>query len=80
MYTYKAKVIKIIDGDTVDFDVDLGFHVMIRLRGVLNVDTPSHEETGGLESLLDEKKDQEGYVTIMTDKKDGVDIFSIKLL
>ena len=42
MYQYKAKVIKIIDGDTVDVDIDLGFSVIlakqrIRLHGI---DTP----------------------------------------
>ncbi len=42
MYQYKAKVIKIIDGDTIDVDIDLGFSVIlakqrIRLHGI---DTP----------------------------------------
>lgn len=41
MYTYQAKVIKIIDGDTLDLDIDLGFgvhrHQRIRLS---NIDTP----------------------------------------
>ena len=27
LYTYKAKVVKIVDGDTVKFDVDLGFRI-----------------------------------------------------
>ena len=30
---YRAKVRRVVDGDTVDLDVDLGFHVIIRLRG-----------------------------------------------
>ena len=42
MYEYRVKVIKVIDGDTVDVDIDLGFDVWmlkqrIRLYGV---DTP----------------------------------------
>lgn len=41
MYEYKAKVDRVIDGDTVDFIVDLGFKVYIKIRGrLLGVDTP----------------------------------------
>lgn len=29
MYEYRAKLIKVIDGDTVDLDIDLGFNVHI---------------------------------------------------
>ena len=75
MYKYKAKVKRVVDGDTVDFDVDLGFHVIIRLRGrLLDVDTPErgHQDwakaTEMLESLLKEQEDEEGYVTIHTGK------------
>ena len=32
MYTYEAKVVKVIDGDTVDLDIDLGFHIRITKR------------------------------------------------
>jgi|TARA_R100001594_G_C4027713_1_gene260600 micrococcal nuclease len=41
MYTYKAKCTRVIDGDTIDADIDLGFditvHKRIRLSGI---DTP----------------------------------------
>jgi len=41
MYTYKAKLDRIIDGDTIDANIDLGFdvsvHKRIRLAGI---DTP----------------------------------------
>ena len=30
MYTYKAKVVKVVDGDTVDLDLDLGFGVVLK--------------------------------------------------
>ena len=30
MYEYRCKVIKVIDGDTVDVDIDLGFDIMLR--------------------------------------------------
>ena len=41
MYEYKAKVKRVVDGDTVDFIVDLGFniHTTIRTR-LIGVDTP----------------------------------------
>ena len=29
MYEYRCKVVKIIDGDTVDVDIDLGFGVWL---------------------------------------------------
>jgi micrococcal nuclease len=32
MHDYLAKVIKIVDGDTIDCDVDLGFHTYTRVR------------------------------------------------
>ena len=35
MYEYKAKVHRVIDGDTVDLIVDLGFGVHIKIRGRL---------------------------------------------
>ena len=42
MYEYKAKVIKVIDGDTVDVDIDLGFGISLnneRVR-IMGIDTP----------------------------------------
>jgi micrococcal nuclease len=41
-YTYKAIVVRVVDGDTVDVDIDLGFGVWFsnqRIR-LLGVDTP----------------------------------------
>jgi len=39
MYTYRCKIVKVIDGDTVDVDIDLGFGMWIhnervRLNGI----------------------------------------------
>ena len=42
MYEYRAKVIKVIDGDTVDVDIDLGFGIILtdeRVR-IMGIDTP----------------------------------------
>ena len=30
MYTYRAEVVKVVDGDTIDVDIDLGFEVWVR--------------------------------------------------
>ena len=30
MYEYKCKIRKVVDGDTVDVDIDLGFGVWLR--------------------------------------------------
>ena len=53
MYEYRINVVKIIDGDTVDVDIDLGFGVWlkkqrIRLHGI---DTPESRTRD-----LDEKR------------------------
>ena len=75
MYKYKAKIAKVVDGDTVDFDVDLGFNVSIKIRTrLLDVDTPERghpdwaKATSILTTLLNEQKDEEGYVKIETKK------------
>ncbi len=42
MYEYRATIIKVIDGDTVDVDIDLGFDIVIkdeRVR-IAGIDTP----------------------------------------
>ena len=42
MYEYKCKVLRVIDGDTVDVDIDLGFGVWLRKERVriMGIDTP----------------------------------------
>ena len=42
MYEYNCRIVKVVDGDTVDVDIDLGFDILlsnqrIRLKGI---DTP----------------------------------------
>ena len=58
MYEYRAKIIKIVDGDTADVDIDLGFGVVLtdeRVR-LMGIDTPESrtrdkvEKTFGLAS------------------------------
>ena len=42
MYTYKISVLKVVDGDTVDVDIDLGFGVWLKKQRVrlYGIDTP----------------------------------------
>ena len=41
MHEYRATVERVVDGDTVDFDIDLGFHVRTRQRcRLLGYDAP----------------------------------------
>ena len=44
-YTYKARVIKVIDGDTIDVDLDVGLHITIRKRLRL-LDIDAYEKRG----------------------------------
>jgi len=42
MYEYRCNIIKVVDGDTVDVDIDLGFGIWIkdeRVR-IMGIDTP----------------------------------------
>ena len=41
MYTYKAKISNVVDGDTMDAIFDLGFYMTFKIRlRVMNLDTP----------------------------------------
>ena len=42
MYEYRCKIVKVVDGDTVDVDIDLGFGVWMRGERVrlFGIDTP----------------------------------------
>lgn len=83
MYQYKAKVLKVLDGDTVDIDLDLGFNIVlanqrVRLAGI---DTPESRTTIAEEKVrgqLSKKKVAEklpvgSWVTIETKRSDSND-------
>ena len=42
MYEYKTKLVRVVDGDTVDVDIDLGFGVWLRNQRIriYGIDTP----------------------------------------
>ena len=58
MYEYKCKVLRVVDGDTVDIDIDLGFGIWMHKERVrmMGIDTPESrtrdkvEKTFGLAS------------------------------
>lgn len=85
MYTYQATIKNIIDGDTVEIDLDLGFNVVlsklkIRMEGI---DTPESRTTNQEEKirgLLSKKKLQDKLpinktVKIITTKSESDDKF-----
>ena len=42
MYEYRVKIVKVVDGDTVDVDIDLGFGVWLKKQRIrlFGIDTP----------------------------------------
>ena len=42
MFTYGAKLVRVVDGDTVDIDIDLGFGVWLKNERIrlYGIDTP----------------------------------------
>ena len=54
MYEYKCKVLRVVDGDTVDVDIDLGFGVWLhkeRVR-IMGIDTPESRPSDKVEKVF----------------------------
>ena len=51
MYEYRCKVLKIVDGDTVDVDIDLGFGIVLKSERVriMGIDTPESRTSDKVE-------------------------------
>jgi len=51
MYEYRVNIVKIVDGDTVDVDIDLGFGIWLRNERVriLGIDTPESRTSDDIE-------------------------------
>ena len=62
-YTYRAEVVNVVDGDTIDVHIDLGFYVWIRYQRIhlFGIEAPAPAEAAGaaatehLKSLIDGK-------------------------
>ena len=54
MYQYKAKITKVIDGDTVDVDIDLGFEVWLKNQRIrlYGIDTPESRTSDKTEKIF----------------------------
>ena len=54
MYEYRCAVLKVVDGDTVDVDIDLGFGVWVRNERVriMGIDTPESRTSDRVEKLF----------------------------
>jgi len=54
MYEYKAKLLKVVDGDTVDIDIDLGFGIWLKNERVriMGIDTPESRTRDKVEKLF----------------------------
>lgn len=54
MYEYRAKVINVVDGDTVDVDIDLGFDIILRDERVriVGIDAPESRSLDRVEKLF----------------------------
>ena len=54
MYEYRCNIIKVVDGDTVDVDIDLGFGVWLkdeRVR-IMGIDTPESRTSDKTEKIF----------------------------
>ena len=71
MYEYKCKLVKVVDGDTVDVDIDLGFDVWLRKQRIrlYGVNAPESRTRD-----LEEKKkglEAKAYTLEMLSRNDG---------
>lgn len=58
-YRYRAKVLRVVDGDTIDFEIDLGFNVLIRERVRLyGINAPETRTRDKKEKEAGEKAEQ----------------------
>lgn len=54
MYEYRVKVNRVVDGDTVDVDIDLGFNIVLtdeRVR-IMGIDTPESRTSDKVEKVF----------------------------
>ena len=53
MYEYKCKIVRVVDGDTVDVDIDLGFGVWMRNQRIrmYGIDTPESRTSDKIEKV-----------------------------
>ncbi len=81
MYEYQCKIVRVVDGDTTDVDIDLGFGVWLKKQRVrfYGVDTPESRTSNKEEKVygLAAKHFVENYLPkgstqVLRTRKDGV--------
>ena len=81
MFEYQCKIVKVIDGDTPDVDIDLGFGVWMKKQRIrfYGVDTPESRTRDKVEKIYGMKAKHfvESYLPkdsmqVLRTKKDGV--------
>lgn len=81
LWHYRAKITRVIDGDTVEAEIDVGFRIVMtqRLR-LLGINAPEKQRptrtegdiaTDALKELLQAATDNRGYVLIRTEQDDA---------
>ncbi len=75
MYTYKAKLIKVVDGDTVDFSLDLGMSIYSKQRiRLLGINSPemrgeNKEDGKAAKAHIIDMLNKEGDIVVKTEKQ-----------
>ena len=54
MYEYRVHILRVVDGDTVDVDIDLGFGIWLRNERVriMGIDTPESRTRDKVEKVF----------------------------
>ena len=81
MYEYRARCTRVVDGDTVDMEVDVGFRVTAKIRfRLLAVDTPELRDRDETERARakEAKKAVEGFLLRDFDEKYPLKIYTTK--
>ena len=70
MYEYKCKMVRVVDGDTVDVDIDLGFGVWLRKQRIrmYGIDTPESRTSDAEEKIYG--KAASAFLTKWTNSND----------
>ena len=69
MYQYKAMLLNVVDGDTVDMDVDMGFNVRIKQRlRLLGINTAeiNAKDAADRQLAIDAKQFVLGHISVGT--------------
>ena len=72
MFEYKVKITRVVDGDTVDADIDLGFDIIYRDRiRLMGIDTPESRTSNKQEKILG-KASKEKLKELCTSNKGNI--------